>query len=516
MHLGLAITRSARRYPDRTAVFEGDRQRTYAGLDARTNRLANALRGELGLDRGERVTLLVPNRLEVVEVLGGVAKAGLVYVGLDHHLAWTELRAIIDNAGPTLLLHDRETAPLAAQAAERFGLRVIDLDDDGPDGFEALLARAGAELPPAVHETYYTDDCCIVYTSGTTGLPKGVLFEHRAVIDHALVTCMEYEIKPNSRFLMLIPHKSCVNITIAPCLTMGAAMGFSSRHGFDGRAFAEEVHRQRITHSFLVPTMLFRLLEQLPEAEDALLESIETIGYGSAPMSPDRIRTLVDRFGPVFNQLYGMTETASIATMLRKEDHVRGLEGAPHVLRSAGQPSYAMAVRVVGDDGHDVRPGKRGEVLFASSYNMKGYYRDPERTTETLRDGWVRSGDVAEVDEDGYIYIVDRKKNLIIRGGQNIAPTEIENVLFAHPAVLEASVVGVPDEEWGEAVCAAVLLKEGASTSVEALKEWCREHELGRLKIPERIALCTELPKNSVGKTDKIALRGLFTADNSG
>jgi acyl-CoA synthetase (AMP-forming)/AMP-acid ligase II len=239
---------------------------------------------------------------------------------------------------------------------------------------------------------------------------------------------------------------------------------------------------------------------------------METLGYGAAPMSPDKAGQLIERFGPIFNQLYGMAEIASIGTMLRKADHVAAIHGRPHLLRSAGQPSYAIDVRVVDEAGRDISPGERGEVIFAAPYMMKGYYRDPDRTSRTLVDGWIRSGDVAEVDEDGYLYIVDRIKDLIIRGGYNIAPVEIEAVLHRHPDVLEVGVIGTPDENWGESILAVVALKAGAVADEAALLHWCRESgELGSMKMPENIVFVSALPKNAVGKIAKNELRSQYS-----
>ncbi len=510
MNVGLAFRRNAVRHPNATALFDVGAQRrdvSWAELEERTNRIANTLAGRFGIEPDDRVALLVANRAEVVEVLGGITKAGAVYVGLNFRLGPSELDQIVDNARPRLLLCDAEHLPQTAEVALKFGLEVVDIDSEP---YRSATA-AGSPRPPAtLHEVRPDDDFCIVYTSGTTGRPKGVLFDHARVLQHATVTALEYEISRHSRYLLQIPHNSSVNITIVPTLLMGAALGFRDSRSFEPRGFAETVDRQGVTHSFLVPTQLMRLLDRLPAAHDGLLDGLVTLGYGASPISPERLGELVGRFGNIFNQLYGMAEIASIGTMLRKEDHRRGLTERPELLGSCGQPSYAVDVRVVDPDGNDVAAGERGEVIFGGPYVMKSYYRDPERTAEALRDGWMHSGDVATLDDEGFIYIVDRLKNLIIRGGLNIAPTEIENVLYRHPAVLECSVVGVPDPDWGEAIVAVAALKEGMAADPGELREHCRRSELTSIKVPERVELIDALPKNAVGKIAKDEIRKRF------
>jgi acyl-CoA synthetase (AMP-forming)/AMP-acid ligase II len=505
MNLGVAITTSARRNPGATAVFAGERELSYAELDDRTNRLANVLIDHFGLARGDRVALLVHNRPAVVEVLGGCAKAGITYCGLNFRLGEPEYDSILENARPRLLVTEAEQRELADRLGERFAIPVIDVDADEPEHYEALLAAASPELPRVVHEVRPSDDFCIVYTSGTTGRPKGVLFDVNAVMQHGTVAALEYELSASSRWLMAIPHNSSVQITIVPLLLVGGAIGFSDTRGFDPAQFAAEVRLTRATHTFLVPTMLFRVLEA--GLDRSSMPTLETIGYGSSPIPPDRVRDLVTAFGPIFIQLYGMAEIASIGTMLRKDDHARALAGEPQLLSSAGRASYAVDVRVVDDARHDVAVGERGEVIFASAYVMKGYYRDEERTRESLIDGWMYSGDIAEMSADGFLYIVDRKKDLIIRGGFNILPSEVETALYRHPAILEAAVVGTPDPEWGEAVRAFVACKRGVSTTSEELVAWCRSEGLPSIKVPETIEIMESLPKNAVGKIAKRELR---------
>jgi acyl-CoA synthetase (AMP-forming)/AMP-acid ligase II len=214
-----------------------------------------------------------------------------------------------------------------------------------------------------------------VYTSGTTGRPKGVLFDHATVMQHATITCLEYEIAATSRYLVQIPHNSSVNITIVPCLTVGAAVGFEDSRGFDPNHFADAIASVGATHTFLVPTQLVRILDQLP-VDEKRLSTLTTLGYGSSPISPDRLGELIDRFGPIFIQLYGMAEIASIGTLLRKNDHVLALSDSPQLLRSCGRPSMGIDVRVVREDGSPVDIGERGEVIFAGHHVMTSYYRD--------------------------------------------------------------------------------------------------------------------------------------------
>jgi len=219
----------------------------------------------------------------------------------------------------------------------------------------------------------------------------------------------------------------------------------------------------------------------------------------------------VARFGDIFIQLYGMAEIASIGTLLRKQDHAKALAGNQHLLASAGRASLVVTIRVVDSDGHDVPVGERGEVVFSGPHLMRGYFRDPERTAEAIRDGWMHSGDLGVLDAEGYLYIVGRIKDLIIRGGFNIAPREIEETLQTHPAVLEAAVIGIPDDEWGESLHAVVSFKEGRSSDPAALIDWCVTEGLASIKVPQTLAIVEDLPKNLVGKIDKQVLRTMFS-----
>jgi acyl-CoA synthetase (AMP-forming)/AMP-acid ligase II len=511
MNVGIAIQNTARRAPAAAAVIEGDRTLTYAQLDERSNRLADVLVRGFDVQRGDRVALLTPNRTEIVEVMAACAKLGAVYCGLNFRLGEEEYDAILENAAPKLVICGDEHREQAATLAARHGATLLDIDGAGDDGYEARIAAAQDVTPEGIHEVRSADHFCLVYTSGTTGRPKGVLFDVGSVVQHATVALQEFELNADSRWLVALPHNSSVQITFVPLLLVGGTVIFDESRGFDGQRFAAAVRNHGATHTYLVPTMLFRLLEAGVGPDD--IPTLQTIGYGAAPCPPDRIKQLVERFGPRFTQLYGMAEVASIGTMLRKEDHARAAAGEDHIFASCGRPSCVMDVRVVDGEGRDVPDGERGEVIFGSPHTMLEYYRDDQRTAEALIDGWMHSGDIGMRDADGYIYIVDRKKDLIIRGGFNIVPSEVENVLYAHPAVLEVAVVGTPDPEWGEALAAGVALKDGADADEAELQAWCREQGLPSVKVPERVMFFPTLPKNAVGKLAKRDVRDVLISN---
>jgi acyl-CoA synthetase (AMP-forming)/AMP-acid ligase II len=508
MDIGVAVAAHARKSPDATAAFDGDRSLTYRDLDRRSNRLANTLQCRYGGAKGDRVAVLLRNRPEVAEAIVAVTKAGGVYCGLNFRMSLDEYRAILTNADARVLVTEAPFREMAQTLAAEFGVAVLDVDDPSDGGYGALAAASDA-APPTLHARGADDEFCIVYTSGTTGTPKGILFDSRAVATHAMVAGLEYGMSSASRWLLTIPHNSSVQITLAPSLFLGGAVGFLDARGFDPEAFAVEASKQAATHTYLVPTMLYRVLEAGLDATS--LPTLTTIGYGAAPIAHDRVSELVSRFGPVFSQLYGMAEIASIATMLSQDDHRRIGEGRTELTASAGRASFLADVRVVDQQGNDCPPGERGEVRFHTPYTMRGYHRNPEKTAETLVDGWVRSGDVGTFDDQGYLYIVDRMKDLIIRGGYNITPSEIEHVLYAHPDVIEAAVVGLPDREWGESVLAAVAVRAGSPVDQEALRAHCRAAGLPTIKIPERVLVMDSLPKNAVGKIAKRSIAEIAT-----
>jgi acyl-CoA synthetase (AMP-forming)/AMP-acid ligase II len=502
MNLGTVIGHHRRRYPARLAVQEdGGRELTYADLDARSSRLAHYLTEVAGLRAGDRLGYLLYNRLEVVELLVACAKLGVIAAPMNFRLTEADLRAILRNAGVRLVVTQEEFADLVRALAAELDFGVLLTGGE----YERAAGGGSSTAPAAMLATVGSADAVIQYTSGTTGRPKGATFTHEAVLYHAANVALEYAIDPSSRVLISIPHNSATNIQTIPALYVGATVVLGDVRSFDGQAWLDRVNRLGVTHSQVVPTMLYRVLEVARQSGQPFT-SMRRLGYGSAPIPADRVGELIEAFGNVFIQLYGMIEVAAIGTMLRPQDHERALRGEPGLLASVGQPSYGIDVRVAGPSGDLLDTDGRGEVVFKGPYVMRGYWGEPELTKEALRDGWMHSGDVAEI-RDGWFYLVDRIKDIIIRGGQNIASKEVEEAVYHHPAVMETAVVGVPSAEWGEDIIAIVVLRPGERASADDVTNAALASGLTRFKCPVRIVFADELPRNAIGKIQKGVLR---------
>ncbi len=499
VNLALCVRHHAVRSPDRLAVLADDFRQTYKELDEQSDRVAIRLQNEFGVQPGARVAYLMTNRPEIPTLLVAAWKLGAIPVPINFRLQQREIEAIVQNAAPQLLVTDTDHGDAARAAAP--SIPTLGIERPSFANPSAVSTMATAALPIVGAD----DDACIVYTSGTTGLPKGAVFTHAAVMMYAANHALECEMEARSRYLVSLPHHVSVTVGFAPCLYIGSTIVMNEVRSFDGERFLADVNRQEVTHTEIVPTQLYRILEAV-RANEASMPSMRTLCYGSSPAAPDRVAEMIRRFGPILMQVYGMTEVGGIATTLRRQEHVTALAQAPERLSSAGQPSYGMHLRVVDESGAGVASGDRGEVWFSSPYMMREYWRNPEQTALALVDGHMRSGDIAEV-RDGFLYIVDRKKDLIIRGGQNLSSKEIEEVLFRHPDVLEAAVVAAPHREWGEEPIAVIVMRGEGRPTPEQLQAFCLENGLSRFKTPARFDFVESLPKNSSGKVAKSELR---------
>ncbi len=506
------IRRCAQRVPDTLAFVDGERRFTHAQFNQRANRHANGL-GALGMNRGDRVAVLMNNHVEAVEAVAAAAKTGLVHVPINFRLSAREIATVLEHSGSRVLFVDAEYADRIGPPAPGAALeRVIVVKPGDPESeYERWLAAQPAAEPTV--DVTGDDDFIICYTSGATGMSKGVLHQQRQSVAHAPVVNLGYEIDSSSKLLLVYPHNSIasINMFYVPAWLCGAAVVLTDQRHFNAERWLELVAREKITHCHLVPTMLFRVLES-PQLATTDHSSLRTIGYGSAPMPTERVERLMEVFGNILIQGYGMTEVTSIAAILDKKDHLDAIQHHRERLNACGRPAFGCELRVVDEDGRTVGPDVIGEIVFRGPQLMSGYWNDPDKTAETIRNGWLYSGDMAKVDAEGYIYIVDRKKDLIISGGANISSREVEEVLYWHPSVREAGVIGKPDEEWGERPHAFVSLFPDKPATAAEILAFCRER-IAHYKCPDEIEIVEDLPKNPLGKILKTELRARFWAN---
>ncbi|MBI5445289.1 MAG: long-chain-fatty-acid--CoA ligase [Deltaproteobacteria bacterium] len=509
MTLDEIARRNGLRFPGKPALVHGGRVLTWKELDVRVDRVANALLAR-GLRKGDRVAVVLGNCPEFVEAYFGAARAGLIAVPVSYRLNARELGEILGRAEPSLAIVGRAYAGKLEELAGRLpGLRrpwVVGGAAAGADAYEEVLAAGSASpvaSPASEHDTF-----AIFFTSGTTGLPKGAMVSH-----------LNLEANGFNQFVADGSRADDVNLVGTPLYHMGAVfmavtymlLGCTQVivDHFEPGLWLDTLERERATVALLVPTMINSVLND-PSLPDRDLSSLRLVFYGGGPMPPAVLRRALERLPCGFTQGYGLTETLE-ATFLVAADHaLDGDEARQRRLASAGREAVGAEVRIVDDGGRDLGPGEVGEVLVRSRSVISGYWNLPEETAKAVRGGWFYTGDLGYLDEDRYLFVVDRKKDMVVSGGVNIYTKEIEAVLYTHPAVLEAAVLGLPDEHWGEAVTAAVVLRSGLRASAEELVEHCVA-ELAGYKKPRRVFFLDELPKNPSGKILKRELRQSLT-----
>ncbi len=488
------LSAGVRRNPGQACVVEGDRSLTFADVHRRAALLAGALH-RFGIQPGDRVALLALNELEYLEISVGVNRAGAVLLPLNYRLAVPEMAWIVADASPSLLIH----GPGYEEHAAALGVPTWHLGAAGfGDPYEERLATAEAD--PTMPFYPAGDLAQVMYTSGTTGRPKGALMTHMNLWARANTYAIEMSLRPEHVFVQGLPMFHIASHTGAAFTYVGARQVVI--RAFEPHAVLDAVSSQRATHLLLVPTMM-NLLATHPAIAAADLSSLEVLLYGASPISPDVVTRVLDAFGCGLLQFYGMTETAG-TTLLRPEEH--DPVNHPEWLSSAGSDSISYSTRVVDEAGNDVAPRVVGEVISRSPGNTIGYWNNPEATALALRDGWMHTGDLGYFDEDGHLFIVDRMKDMIVSGGENVYAREVEDAIYAHPEVFEVAVIGVPDARWGERVHAIVCPMPGSEPSAESIIAHCRQRLAG-YKVPKSVAFVEELPKNPTGKILKRVLR---------
>jgi fatty-acyl-CoA synthase len=506
--LGHIVTDAIARFGDRDLLYDGTTRWTYCDLGDAIGRFMAVLTG-FGLGRGDGVAVLSGNRVEPWAVLCACNLLGIRYTPL-HPLAAEDdhVHIVSDSTAALLIVDPGKFAPRARAIAARVpALRgVLSL---GPcEEARDFLALAAAATPMAlVDRSASTDIPYLVYTGGTTGRSKGVMLSHRSLVTMTMIIAAEWEWPAIPRYALVTPISHAAGINLYPVMLLG---GYARLlQGWDTQNFCETVERERLNATFLVPTLINTLIDAAEIRARYDLRSLELVIYGAAPMSPDRLRRGIDIFGPVFLQLYGQSECPQAMTTLRKADHD---PDRPDRLASCGLPSRLVQVALMDADMREVASGEPGEICVRGPLVMDGYWRQPELTAQAFAGGWLHTGDVGIRNDEGYLTIVDRTKDMIISGGFNIYPREVEDALMSHPSVALAAVIGVPDARWGEAVTAFVTLHPAAQADAAALQAHVKEKR-GAPWSPKSVQFVAEIPLTGLGKLDRKALRAPYWND---
>lgn len=493
MNLCDTVVRGARYFPEKEAIVFDEERLTYRELSERIDRVAAYLK-EQGLSKGDRVAIYLGNCPEWIIIYYGIVKLGAVAVCISSAYRSSELHHLLSDSRPYALISSEALQSNIAELGDSSPKELLILERDkvlSPLGLKEWKGR-----PEVPSEQCDADDTCVqLYTGGTTGVPKGAMLTHKNILYTSQNVCYHERMSPDDRLLCFMP----LNHVFAGCHIMNscfyACATLVLHRGFEMEEIISSIRRNRVNRFYAVPTVYIRILNT-PEFHRHL-GSI-TYSFSAATSMPlEIVRQWKERFGLDIHEAYGMTETSSLVTFNHVFRHKPG---------SVGTPAGVVEVRIVDHEGREVPRGEEGEIVIKGPNVMKGYFNRPEETAEAMRAGWLHSGDVGRLDEEGYLYIVDRIKDMIISGGLNVYPTEVEGVLYTHDAVEECAVVGMPHEEYGEAVTAFVKLKKDKVPDGGALIRYCKER-MAPYKAPKRVIFLEELPKTPQGKILKRELR---------
>jgi fatty-acyl-CoA synthase len=497
VNVGHVVAQRAQLDPEAVAIVDGAVVLNYRELNEEVNRLVGGLQNE-GVEQGDRIAIVAGNSRHYFLLLFACAKLGAIMVTVNFRLVAEEVEYIVADCGAKLLMYGPEYSALAeAVIGGVDGLRSVSISSESSGlTFQQVVAAGTTDEPgtPVAIDA----PLLIIYTSGTTGRPKGAILTHGNLLFTSTNQLFDWGVAASDRCLVQAPlfHIGAMGLLSWPTLHVGGTVIIHP--GFDPAALLDSIETDRITTIFLAPTM-WRMMLQEPDVRERDLSSIRLCASGGESLPLPLMEQLLEVFGSQFTEGYGLTECTAAVAVLRPE-HVRAKSG------SVGTPFLHVAVRIVDDAGQDVAPEELGEIIVNGPTVMAGYWGRPEATEAKLRDGWLHTGDVGRFDADGFLYIVDRIDDMLISGGENIYPAEVEKVLYHHPEVAEVAVIGTPDEQWGQIVTAVVVATEGASPSESGIAEFCGG-KLASFKRPRRVVLVDDLPRNPSGKVLKRVLR---------
>ncbi len=504
MNIYSLLARNASKFPAEEALVFRDERQTWEQLGKRVDKLAAAM-ARLGVRKGDRVAILLENCAQFVEIHFAAARLGAIGVPLNYRLVGDELAFILNNSETKMLFYGSKYLEVLGAVKKDLPLLkfYLEVSPDGGQYEEFLLS---GDQPPEVG-VQGEDPNVILYTSGTTGRPKGAVLTHDNSLWNALNMVIDARFEQTDRGIVIPPlyHSAALNCWMLPHVLVGA--GLVIENSFDPRKLPQRLLEEKVTNIFLVPAM-YSFLLQVPGLDNYDFSAIRIAGTGASIMPVElkqRVRKLFPEAGII--DVYGLTEAGPGVTILKPQDAFRK-EG------SVGKALTALEVRLVNGQGLDVPMGDVGEIIVRGPTVMRGYYNLPEATADALRNGWLYTGDLARQDEEGYLYVVDRKKDMVISGGENVYPAEVEAVLHRHPKILEAAVFGIPNAKWGESVWAVVVPKPGEQLTEDEVIQFTTG-KLAGYKKPRRVEFAEALPRNPSGKVLKTVLRSKYSGDET-
>ncbi|MCK4790026.1 MAG: long-chain-fatty-acid--CoA ligase [Desulfobacteraceae bacterium] len=506
------VYRNAILFPDHEAFVCGSERISFKQFNARANRLIHGLHA-LGIQKGDIIGILSWNRLEYLEVFGAAMKGGFVLAHYNPRQQAGELVHLINDSEPRILFIGPECVETIDKIHNQLPKTILILVLGDGQGYwkaygEIVEGQSRTEPESKITEE---DPLTIFYTSGTTGRPRGSIYKHKQKLENATMKALHIGVEFGDRHLAVLPLFHIGGDShIWPFFLMGGCNVIIPRHTFDPAEALQMIAEEQISDFHIVPTQLISLLN-LPDIDQYDIHNLKRIWYAASPMPTEVLKKGLSVFGPIFFHSYGQTESGPEITVLSKSNLCYSMESieAKSVIASCGQPCIDVHVRIVDEAGCDVEEGKIGEIIVKSKRIMTEYWRKPEETKETIQGGWLFTGDMGYYDENGYIYIADRKKDMIITGGENVYPIEVENVLYRYPAIKEVAVIGIPDPYWVERVHALVVLKENVQATSEDIITFCRDN-ISHYKAPRSVEFVKDLPKNPQGKILKKEIRSKY------